>query len=121
MAKILLIDDDRDLTMITSMLLKQKGYDVVVANDGPEGIEMATTSTGLDLILCDLRLQGELDGLQVVKELRARPETKGLKIYALTGFSGDEVEERALAAGFDGVITKADDCVQLVETVINRM
>jgi CheY-like chemotaxis protein len=120
MAKILLIDDDKDLTLITSMLLKQKGYDVVVANDGREGIDQAG-AVSPDLVLCDLRLQGELDGLQVVKELRSQPATKGLKIYALTGFSGDEIEEKALLAGFDGVITKADDCLELVETVIQRM
>lgn len=120
MARILLIDDDRDLTMITSMLLKQRGYEVLVANDGPGGIEQAISAVP-DLVLCDLRLQGELDGLQVVKDLRARPETKALKIYALTGFSGDDVEEKALGAGFDGVITKADDCLELVDTVLKRL
>ena len=82
MPKILIIDDDKLVRESTQILLRSKGYDVVVAPDGKAGLEQAQSAT-FDLAIVDLFMPG-MDGLQVIKALHeSRPD---LPLIAASGF-----------------------------------
>lgn len=82
MPKILIIDDDKLVRESTQILLRSKGYDVVVAGDGKAGLEEARCGE-FDLAIVDLFMPG-MDGLQVIKALReSRPE---IPLIAASGF-----------------------------------
>jgi CheY-like chemotaxis protein len=82
MPKILIIDDDKLVRESTQILLRSKGYDVVVAPDGKAGLEQAQ-SGAFDLAIVDLFMPG-MDGLQVIKALHAsRPD---IPVIAASGF-----------------------------------
>jgi two-component system alkaline phosphatase synthesis response regulator PhoP len=80
--KILVVDDDPDLVETTSMILKSKQYDVVVAYDGVEGLEKARTEKP-DLIVLDVMMP-EKDGYTLCKELKANAALQAIPVLLLT-------------------------------------
>jgi len=80
--KILVVDDDPDLVETTSMILKSKQYDVVVAYDGVEGLEKAKTEKP-DLIVLDVMMP-EKDGYTLCKELKADAALNAIPVLLLT-------------------------------------
>ena len=80
--KILVVDDDPDLVETTSIILKSKQYDVVVAYDGVEGLEKAKTEKP-DLIVLDVMMP-EKDGYTLCKELKADAALKEIPVLLLT-------------------------------------
>ena len=112
MAKILLVEDNelnRDMLM---RRLSRRGYDVVVAVDGAEGIEMAR-SAAPDLVLLDMSLP-VLDGWEVARSLKAEPATRDIPIVALTAHAMTGDRERALEAGCDDYDTKPIELERLL-------
>ena len=97
--RVLLVDDHVDSATAVARLLFALGYETRVAFDGLEGVESATIFHP-DAALVDLSLP-RLDGFGVAERLRAMPETREALLIALTGWSTDEVVERARGAGFD--------------------
>ena len=102
--RVLVIEDTEDNRQIIRDLLTNAGYEVVEANDGIEGVEMAG-SENPDLILMDIQLPG-LDGYEATRRIKADPLLKQIPIIAVTSYalSGDEAKTRA--AGCDGYIAK---------------
>ena len=80
--KILVVDDDPDLVETTSMILKSKQYDVVVAYDGVEGLDKAKTEKP-DLIVLDVMMP-EKDGYTLCKELKADAALNAIPVLLLT-------------------------------------
>jgi two-component system cell cycle response regulator DivK len=108
--KILIVEDveyNRDLLV----QLLEEDYEIVTAADGAAGIE-AAASERPDLILMDLSLPG-VDGWEATRRLKARPETEGIPIIALTAHAMQGDEERARACGCDDYLTKPIDEDQL--------
>ncbi len=83
--KILVVDDDKDLVKALSLVLESRGYAVVVAHDGPSGID-ATERERPDLVLLDVMMPEGTEGFHVVWNLRNRPEAyfRQLPIIILT-------------------------------------
>jgi two-component system cell cycle response regulator DivK len=104
MAKILLIEDNELNRDMLSRRLKRKGYEVVIALDGVEGVAMAR-SEAPDLILMDMSLPA-LDGWEATRQLKATPETQAIPVIALTAHAMAGDREQALAAGCDDYDTK---------------
>jgi len=102
--RILVVDDHEATALATRRLLELDGNTVEVAFDGDSALTIARRLRP-DVVLCDLGLPG-LDGYAVAKRLRELPETASARIYAATGFSGDDVSQRAFDAGFDGHLLK---------------
>ena len=101
---ILLIEDNEQNRYLTTYLLRNKGYDVVSADDGHAGIARAEEG-GVDLILLDIQLP-IMDGYAVAARLREGPATSRIPIVAVTSYAMAGDREKALASGCNGYIEK---------------
>jgi two-component system cell cycle response regulator DivK len=101
---ILVIEDQEDNRRIMRDLLTSKGYEVVEAVNGLEGVETAETSRP-DLILMDIQLPG-IDGYEATRRIKANPEIRKIPIIVVTSYalSGDDV--KAFEAGCDAYVAK---------------
>jgi len=102
--RILIIEDNEKNRSLLWDILNYHGYELAVAGDGQEGIDLARTLMP-DLILMDIQMPG-MDGMTAGRILKGDPATSGLKIIALTSFAMRGDQEKFLAAGFDGYLSK---------------
>lgn len=102
--KILFVEDDEGFFNIFSVPLKMKGYDVVHISDGALAVEK-TISEKPDLVLLDIVLPG-VSGLDILKELREREETKLIKVIMLTNFGSDDNITKAMEYGANDYLMK---------------
>ncbi len=114
-AKILYIEDNPDNRMLVRRILMVEGYEVLEAHDGLAGVEIALTDHP-DLILMDMNLP-EIDGYELTRRLRARPELDQIPIIAMTANVMHGDREKSLMAGCDGYIPKPIDVDTLPEQV----
>jgi CheY-like chemotaxis protein len=104
---ILIIDDNPQSLKLTAVVLAWEGYEVRTAINAEEALTMLESFTP-PLILTDLQLP-RMDGLALTRRLKADPATCHVIIIALTASAMKGVEEKAMAAGCDGYITKPFD------------
>jgi CheY-like chemotaxis protein len=104
MARILLVEDNEMNRDMLSRRLTRKGFEVVMAVDGLQGVEMAL-SGGYDLILMDMSLP-ELDGWEATRRVREGLGERRVPIIALTAHAMSGDREKAMAAGCDDYDTK---------------
>jgi two-component system cell cycle response regulator DivK len=104
MATILLVEDNELNRDMLTRRLARRGFDVVVAVDGGEGIEAARSSVP-DLILLDMSLP-VVDGWEVARRLKASTDTRAIPIIALTAHAMTGDRQRAIDAGCDDYDTK---------------
>ena len=104
MAKILLVEDNEMNRDMLSRRLLRKGFEVVMAEDGQAGIDMAG-SEAPDLILMDLSLP-IVDGWEATRQIKGNPATAAVPVIALTAHAMQGDEEKALEAGCDDYDTK---------------
>lgn len=104
---ILYIEDNRDNRMLVRRILEAEGYEVLEAEDGLSGLEMARAMRP-SLILMDINLP-EVDGYELTAQFKLMPETRDVPIVALTAnvMKGDR--EKSLEAGCSGYIQKPID------------
>jgi CheY-like chemotaxis protein len=105
--RILLVEDNVDNQFIYSAMLRHAGYEVIVAVDGTQGLEMGRTQSP-DLVLMDISIPG-MDGLEVTRRLKADEATRATPILALTAHALPSDRVRALEAGCDGYLAKPID------------
>jgi CheY-like chemotaxis protein len=113
MARILLVEDNELNRDMLRRRLARRGFDVVVAVDGGEGIEMAE-SAAPDLILLDMSLP-MVDGWEVAGRLKATAATRSIPIIALTAHAMAGDRQRALDAGCDDYDTKPIELDRLLD------
>lgn len=121
MAKILLVEDNEMNQDLLSRRLERKGYSVVLAVDGGDGVQKAQADRP-DLILMDMSLP-VMDGWEAVRQLRASPQTEAIPIIALTAHAMSGDRESAIGAGCDDYETKPIDFPRLLgkmEALLNR-
>ena len=101
---ILVIEDQEDNRRIMRDLLTSKGYEVIEAVSGLEGVKTAETSCP-DLILMDIQLPG-IDGYEATRRIKANPDIRKIPIIVVTSYalSGDDV--KAFEAGCDAYVAK---------------
>lgn len=105
MAKILLVEDEPDTRELVRLTLELDGHEVVEAGTAEDALARARASRP-DLILMDLSLGGQFDGLEATKRLRTDPSFDETPIVALTAHAMQGDRERSLAAGCDDHWTK---------------
>jgi CheY-like chemotaxis protein len=115
MAKILLVEDNEMNRDMLSRRLARNGFEVVIAVNGQEGVDLATSSKP-DLILMDMSLP-ILDGWEATRQVKANPATKGIPVIALTAHAMVQDKEKALAAGCDEFDTKPVELPRLLEKI----
>lgn len=116
MAKtILTVDDSASIRQMVSFTLKSSGYEVTEAVDGQDGLDKAKAKA-YDLILSDQNMP-RMDGLTLIKNLRALPQYRSVPILMLTTESGDAMKSAGKAAGATGWLVKPFDPQKLVEVV----
>ncbi len=106
-ASILVVEDNEDNLTLIDYLLRAYGYAPLLARNGPDGIRIAA-ETHPEVILLDL-LMPNLDGYQVVREIKKMPELEKTRVVAVTASAMIGDRERIAAAGFDGYIQKPID------------
>ena len=104
MPRILLVEDNEMNRDMLSRRLARKGFEVEMAVDGKQGVEMALKG-GYDLILMDMSLP-EIDGWEATRRVREAPETRTIPIIALTAHAMSGDREKAMAAGCNDYDTK---------------
>ncbi len=115
MAKILLIEDNELNRDMLSRRLARKGFDVVTAEDGAQGVEKARSESP-NLILMDLNLP-VVDGWEATRQLKADPATCAIPIIALSAHAMSEDQESAIAVGCDGFDSKPVDLPRLLNKI----
>jgi CheY-like chemotaxis protein len=86
MAKILVVDDDPDFVMATSIVLKREGHDVISASDGEEALQKVAAEAP-DLIILDVMMSTVLEGLSVSRELSGHPQHRDIPIVMITSIA----------------------------------
>ena len=112
MAKILLVEDNEMNRDMLSRRLERRGYEVVIAVDGQQGVEIAQSARP-DLILMDMSLP-VMDGWEATRQLKAKEAMKGTPIIALTAHAMSGDREKALQAGCDDYDTKPIELARLL-------
>ena len=110
--KILYVEDNEDNVYMLVRRLSRKGFEVVVAGTGTEGVAMAG-SEAPDLILMDLSLP-EMDGWEATRLIKADPDLARIPVIALSAHAMAGDREKALAAGCDDFDTKPVDFARLL-------
>jgi two-component system cell cycle response regulator DivK len=107
MPKILVVEDNEMNRDMLVRRLRRKGFDVAVAVDGEQGIEMAKSESP-DLVVMDMGLP-VIDGWEATRRLKAAEPTAAIPVIALTAHAMTEDRDKALAAGCDDYDTKPVD------------
>lgn len=115
MAKILYVEDNEDNIFMLTNRLKRKGYEVVVAKDGAQGVEMVRQESPA-LVLMDLGLP-VLDGWEAIRRLKTASETAAIPIIALSAHAMAPDRQRAFDAGCDDFDTKPVEMSRLLQKI----
>ena len=113
--RILLIEDNPHNRYLACFLLRARGWEVIEAEDGPDGLRVAA-DVAPAVILLDIQLPG-MDGYEVARRLRANPSLAGVPIIAVTSYAMPGDREQCLAAGCTGYIEKPIDPERFAEEV----
>ncbi|OGC51099.1 hypothetical protein A2982_02415 [candidate division WWE3 bacterium RIFCSPLOWO2_01_FULL_39_13] len=121
--KILIVEDEQSLREIYTEYLKASGYEIISAADGQEALEKAKGIAGIDIILLDVMLP-KIDGITVLKELKADPKTKKIPVYLMTVLSLKDLEKKDTKSEADGYIIKdtmnPEQIKELIEKTLKK-
>jgi len=113
--KILLIDDSQVATQVLELAIKKEGFEVLVTNDGMEGLKLAITYQP-DMIICD-QFMPRMDGYAFIQALRTYDDTESMHVILMTAKDSMEEELKALKAGFIDFIGKPTIPVQVIARI----
>lgn len=109
---VLSIDDSGSIRQMVAFTLKGAGYEVIEASDGQEGLEKARSKT-VDMVLTDQNMP-RMDGLTLIRNLRAMPDYQSIPILMLTTESSDIMKQQGREAGASGWLLKPFDPAKLL-------
>jgi two-component system, OmpR family, phosphate regulon response regulator PhoB len=115
MATVLVVDDDPHVVTVVRRILEQEGFGVAIATNGAECL-LALEARRPDLLLLDIAMP-VLDGFQVLRLLKEKPETRDLPVIMLTARSSGDDVARSLLSGADFYLTKPFEAEELVVAV----
>ena len=116
MLKILIVDDQKEVRELIAVTLRGDKYVLLQAWSGQQAVDMAKAELP-DLVIMDIMMPGDIDGLQATRILKDDPETKGCTIIMLTA-KGQKVDiEKGRDAGADGYFIKPFSPLELIKKV----
>ncbi len=119
--RILIIEDEFPIRYLIEHQLKEYGFSVVLAKDGPDGVREALKSRP-DLIVLDAMMPG-MDGFEVCLQIKSDPDTAEIPVIFLTANQAQDYRTRAFHVGADDFLTKpfkADDLVEHISAILKR-
>ncbi|MBE2186062.1 MAG: response regulator transcription factor [Rhodothermales bacterium] len=119
-ARLLIVEDDPQLSTGLQLYLESFGYDVTVVNDGAEGLEEASALPGYDLVVLDAKLPGK-SGFDILREMRARGAAT--PVLMLTGMGSAEDRIRGFELGADDYLTKpfvTEELLARIQVILKR-
>lgn len=119
MTKILLVEDNEMNRDMLSRRLTRKGYEIVMAVDGGQAVEMAASESP-DLILMDMSLP-VIDGWEATRRIKAQDALRAIPIIALTAHAMAGDREKAIEAGCDDYDTKPIELQRLLEKIVAQL
>ena len=120
MKRVLIVEDQADIRKLIRMTLEFESYEIHEASDGAFGLRMAS-AVRPDIVLLDVMMPGEMDGLQVCQAIKSNPALASVKVVLLTarGQAGDR--EAGTQAGADEYLVKPFSPLQLIDTIERLM
>ena len=116
MKRVLIVEDQADIRKLIRMTLEFEPYEIHEAANGSEGLALAV-GVRPDLILLDVMMPGDLDGLQVCARVRALPALKDTRVVLLTARGQTRDRDAGQQAGADEYLIKPFSPLQLIETI----
>ncbi len=117
MKKVLVIEDNEDNLKLITFILNKNGFVTLESRTGKQGIVMAATGKP-DFILLDIQLP-DMDGTQVLQQIRKSPANGDIPIIAVTSYAMSGDRERLLAAGCSGYIEKPIDPLSIIAEILH--
>lgn len=122
MKRILLVDDEEETRSVFETALRSGGYDVSIAGNGAQALEILKTQT-FDLILLD-QMMPDMSGNETLKAIKANPATSNMHVSMLTNFGHDDMIKEALNLGASEYILKyqvgAEDLLARVKQILGE-
>ncbi|MDP3178183.1 MAG: response regulator [Spirochaetaceae bacterium] len=115
MKKVLVVEDNEDNLRLITYALRRNGYDVIAAETGTRGVELAERELP-DFIVMDIALPC-IDGLEVIRRIRASTAAGRIPIIAMTSYAMSGDMERIISAGCSGYFEKPIDPLTIVEDI----
>ena len=115
MRRVLLVEDNEMNRDMLSRRLQRRGYEVIIALDGQQGVQMAQ-SRSPDVVLMDMSLP-VMDGWEATRTLKSSPETRNIPVIALTAHAMSTDREKAMEAGCDDYDTKPIELTRLIAKI----
>ena len=111
---VLIVDDHADIRRLIRMTLEFEDFDILEAADGAAALRM-TETIWPDVVLLDVMMPGEIDGLEVCRRMKANPALAGVKMIMLSARGQARDREAGLQAGADAYMVKPFSPLQLIE------
>ena len=118
--RILIVEDQTDIRKLIRMTLEFESYEIHEASDGAFGLRMAS-AVRPDLVLLDVMMPGEMDGLQVCQAIKSNPALASVKVVLLTARGQSSDREAGKRAGADEYLVKPFSPLQLMDTIERLM
>ncbi len=116
MKRVLIVEDQADIRKLIRMTLEFEDYEIHEAADGSFGLRMAS-AVKPDLVLLDVMMPGDMDGLQVCQAIKQNPALAGMKVVLLTARGQARDREAGEKVGADEYLVKPFSPLQLIETI----
>jgi len=116
MKKILIVEDNADIRRLVRMTLESADYEILEATDGESGLHLAQVIRP-DLVLLDVMMPGDIDGLEVCRQIRQSADLTDIRVVLLTARGQIKDREAGLAAGANAYLAKPFSPLQLIDTV----
>jgi CheY-like chemotaxis protein len=113
--RVLVVDDEPDMRLVTEMMLSSEGHDVLLADDGAAALEMINDHRP-DVVLLDIRIP-EPDGWVVLRSVKGDPELADVRVVIVSAHSSGETLRRAEDEGSNGYLTKPFSRGELMEAI----
>ena len=116
MKKILVVDDQKEVRELIEVTLRSDGHEIIQAKNGKDAVKISKTQKP-DVIIMDIMMPGDLDGLEATRLVKQNPDTKHIKIIMLTAKGQSTDFDEGFAAGADGYFTKPFSPLDLIKKV----
>ena len=120
MKRVLIVEDQADIRKLIRMTLEFEDFEIHEASDGAFGLRMAN-AVSPDLVLLDVMMPGEMDGLQVCQAIKANPALASVKVVLLTARGQARDIEAGQKVGADEYLVKPFSPLQLIDTIERLM